>query len=95
MRKLEENIKAILECNFVIAKEEVIEAATKRIMEQISRQKDELKKVTPQFAIDYILDECEDCPEYKDGECVTETHCFEVKQMCIKALKGELKGENK
>ena len=40
---LEENIKAILECNFVIAKEEVIEATTKRIMEQISRQKDELK----------------------------------------------------
>ena len=40
---LEENIKAILECNFAIAKEEVIESATKRIMEQISRQKDELK----------------------------------------------------
>lgn len=35
---LEENIRAILECNFVIAREEVIEAATKRIMEQISRQ---------------------------------------------------------
>lgn len=48
-----------------------------------------------QFAIDYLLDDCEDCPEYKDGECVTESHCFEVKQMCIKALRGELKGENK
>ena len=35
---LEENIKAILECNFDIAKDEVIEAATKRIMEQIERQ---------------------------------------------------------
>lgn len=30
---LKENIKAILECNFAIAKEEVIEAATRRIME--------------------------------------------------------------
>lgn len=38
---LEENIKAILECNFAIAKEEVIEAAARRIMEQISRQKNE------------------------------------------------------
>ena len=35
---LEENIKAILECNFSIAREEVIESATKRIMEQIKRQ---------------------------------------------------------
>lgn len=35
---LKENIKAILECNFSIAKDEVIEAATKRIMEQIERQ---------------------------------------------------------
>lgn len=25
------------------------------------------QEVTPQFAIDYILDDCEDCPEYKDG----------------------------
>ena len=40
---LEENIKAILECNFAIAKDEIIESATKRIMEQIDRQKDELK----------------------------------------------------
>lgn len=36
--KLEENIKAILECNFAIAREEVIEATTQRIMEQISMQ---------------------------------------------------------
>ena len=41
---LKENIKAILECNFSIAKDEVIEAATKRIMEQIESQKDELLK---------------------------------------------------
>lgn len=39
---LEENIKAILECNFSIAKDELIESATRRIMEQISSQ-------TPQF----------------------------------------------
>ena len=38
---LEENIKAILECNFSIAKEEVIKASARRIMEQISRQKNE------------------------------------------------------
>ena len=53
------------------------------------------QEVTPQFAIDYLLDDCEDCPECKDGECVTESHCFEVKQMCIKALRGELKGEER
>ena len=53
------------------------------------------QEVTPQFAIDYLLDDCEDCPEYKGGECVTESHCFEVKQMCIKALRGELKGDQK
>lgn len=35
---LEQNIKAILECNFSIAREETIESATKRIMEQIARQ---------------------------------------------------------
>ena len=51
------------------------------------------QEVTPQFAIDYLLDDCEDCPECKYGECVTESHCFEVKQMCIKALRGELKGK--
>ena len=48
------------------------------------------QEVTPQFAIDYLLDDCEDCPEHKDGECVTESHCFEVKRMCIKALRCEL-----
>ena len=58
------------------------------------RRKEKIsQEVTPQFAIDYLLDDCEDCPEYKDGVCVTEFHCFEVKQMCIKALRGEMKGE--
>lgn len=42
--------------------------------------------MTTQFAIDYLLDDCQDCPENKDGECMTQSHCFEVKQMAIKAL---------
>lgn len=41
---LEENIRIILECGFLIAKEEVIESVTKRIMEQISRQESEALK---------------------------------------------------
>ena len=44
-------------------------------------------KVTPVFSIEYLLDDCEDCPENKGGECMTASHCFEVKQMAIKALK--------
>ena len=43
--------------------------------------------MTTQFAIDYLLDDCQDCPENKDGECMTQSHCFEVKQLAIKALK--------
>ena len=43
--------------------------------------------MTTQFAIDYLLDDCQDCPENKDGECMTQSHCFEVKQMAIKALR--------
>ena len=35
---LEQNIKAILECNFSCAADQYIEYATKRIMEQIERQ---------------------------------------------------------
>ena len=35
---LKENIRAILETNFCIAREELIESATTRIMEQITRQ---------------------------------------------------------
>ena len=45
------------------------------------------KEITADFAIEYLLDDCEDCPENKDGECMTQSHCFEVKQMAIKALK--------
>lgn len=41
---LEENIKIILKYHFDIARDEIIEAATKRIMVQIERQKDELPK---------------------------------------------------
>ena len=47
--------------------------------------------MTKEFAIDYLLDDCQDCPENKDGECMTESHCFEVKQMAINALKQEPK----
>lgn len=46
-----------------------------------------MTEVTTQFAMDYLLDDCQDCPENKDGECMTQSHCFEVKQMAIKALK--------
>lgn len=47
--------------------------------------------MTTQFAIDYLLDDCQDCPENKDGECMTQSHCFEVKQMAIKALRRDEK----
>ena len=51
---------------------------------------------TTQFAIDYLLDECQDCSENKDGECMTRTHCFEVKHMAIKALQlmNKVESEN-
>ena len=48
-----------------------------------------MTEVTTDFAISYLLDECYDCPENKDGECMTQSHCFEVKQMAIKALEQE------
>lgn len=56
-----------------------------------------MKEVTADFAIAYLLDDCDDCPENKDGECVTQSHCFEVKQKAIKALRmmGEAESENK
>ena len=52
-----------------------------------------MTEVTTQFAIDYLLDDCQDCPENKDGECMTLSHCFEVKQMAIKALRQEPSGD--
>ena len=48
-----------------------------------------MTEVTTDFAISYLLDDCEDCPENKDGECMTQSQCFEVKQMAIKALRQE------
>lgn len=56
-----------------------------------------MKEVTIDFAIAYLLDYCDDCPENKDGECVTQSHCFEVKQMAIKALQmmGKAESEGK
>lgn len=43
--------------------------------------------IDKEFAISYLLDDCDDCPENKDGECITESHCFEVKQVAIKAIR--------
>lgn len=41
-----------------------------------------------EFCIDYILDECLDCPErVKNGECQTESHCCEVKQKIMADLR--------
>ena len=50
-----------------------------------------MSEVTTDFAISYLLDDCDDCPENKDGECMTQSHCFKVKQMAIKALEQEQK----
>lgn len=46
-----------------------------------------MAEVTADFAIKYLLDDCDDCPENKDGECMTQSHCFEVKYLAIKALR--------
>ena len=46
-------------------------------------------EMTKEFAIEYIQEECEDCPQYNAGECLSNSHCFEVKQMAIKALREE------
>ena len=54
-------------------------------------------EITADFAIEYLLDDCDDCPENKDGECMTRTHCFEVKQLAIKALRlmNKIESEDK
>lgn len=44
--------------------------------------------MTKEFAIQYIQEECEDCPEYKNGECISNSHCFEVKRMAIQVIKA-------
>ena len=54
----------------------------------------DMKEITSEFAIAYLLDDCDDCPENKNGECLTQSHCFEVKQMAIKALRMMDKAES-
>lgn len=51
------------------------------------------REITSEFAIAYLLDDCDDCPENKNGECITQSHCFEVKQMAVKALRMMDKAE--
>ena len=46
-----------------------------------------MSEITSEFAIAYLLDACADCPENEGGECLTQSHCFEVKQKAIKALR--------
>lgn len=43
--------------------------------------------MTGEFAIEYIQEACECCPEYKDGECTSNSHCFEVKRKAIESLR--------
>ena len=41
-----------------------------------------------EFCIDYILDDCLDCPEReKDIKCRTESNCFKVKKKIISDLR--------
>ena len=44
--------------------------------------------ITNEFAIEYIQEGCEGCPEYdfEAKECLSNSHCFEVKKKAIKAL---------
>ena len=51
-------------------------------------------KITKDFAIKYLLDDCDNCPEIKDGRCMTKSHCFEIKEMVINALKQESQTED-
>ena len=87
---LEQNIKAILECNFSIAKDEVIEAATKRIMEQIKRQ------VPVEYELEgiksAILDYCD--RKYWDGvQMAKELSAVIDKHFEDKKEEGETDGE--
>ena len=79
---LEENIKAILECNFVIARDEVIESTTKRIMEQIERQ-NPLEKIKEE--IQGLIDFEESCC----GNTTLGYQCLGVVEDRISELKGE------
>jgi len=42
--------------------------------------------MTVDFVKEYLLDDCADCPENENGECMTKSHCFEVKRMAIQVL---------
>lgn len=46
-----------------------------------------MSDITTEFAIEYIQETCEDCPEYKEGECISNSHCFEVKKMAIDSMR--------
>ena len=44
--------------------------------------------MTREFCIEYIKDDCDDCPERNEnGECLTGSHCFEVKRKIIEDLR--------
>lgn len=45
--------------------------------------------MTKEFAIEYIQEGCLSCPEYDTAnkECISNSHCFEVKRYAIKAIK--------
>lgn len=58
----EQNIKAILECNFSIAKDEIIEVTTKRIIEQISKQ-NPIEDLIMEYINFIISEECEGCTD--------------------------------
>ena len=86
---LEENIKAILECNFSIAREEVIESAKTRIMEQISRQnplEEELEKIKAEIS-DYAV--VDDSKSIKRGFEIMQGTALELLDNHISELKGE------
>ena len=44
--------------------------------------------MTKEFAIEYIQEGCLSCPEYDTAnkECISNSHCFEVKRYAIKAI---------
>lgn len=46
-----------------------------------------MKELTTEFVIEYIQETCDDCPECKDGECLSNSNCFEVKYRAIRALR--------
>lgn len=85
---LEENIKAILECNFSIAREEVIESATKRIMEQISRQ-NPLEDIKAEIEnIDLVYEKNGRATIMKNFDDI-KSEIFDILDKHISKLKGE------